>query len=148
MRSFLTVNKKPILKWQQIPEGTLYKGEVPKGYTLAISPSIGYIIVDIDRHGEKNGFEHIPQDIYKELMSTFNYKTKNKGRHCWFKYTGDVVLACKPSKYGIDIRTGGKGYVCYYKGDDITKHLPEINETSDNMNKWLIKLFYSKTLNK
>ena len=87
MRSFLVRNKRPLWKWRDIPEGVMFKGEIPEGYDLAISPGPGIIIIDIDMHGEKDGYSSIPNDIIVELSYTLNYKTRGNGRHCWLRYT-------------------------------------------------------------
>lgn len=149
MKSFLTIKKKPIVKWTKIPDGIFYEGRLPKGYDLAVSPGQGYIVVDVDRHEDgEDGFKNIPDDMREELNSTFNYPTRNNGAHYWFKYTGDKVLACKPSGIGIDLRYESKGYVVYYRNDDIRDNTHLINDSSNKMNKWLEELFYSKALNK
>lgn len=143
MRTFLGKDKRPWIKWSLIPENTYYQGEVPEGYDLCTSPSKGYIIVDIDRHGDKNGFDHIPQELWPELQNTLNYFTKNKGLHCWFKYTGNKNLKNTISKFGIDLRVGLKGYVVWYhtKYKDIRECIHLINETSKELNEWIEKLF-------
>ena len=143
MRSFLLKNKTPIIKWGYIPDGIMYKGKVPDGYNLAISPSPGYIIVDIDNHGDKNGFDIIPFEILKELTNTLHYKTKNDGMHCWFKYTGVKSLGNKSSGKGIDLRTH-KGYVVWWNDKPIEECLNEIKESSLELNEWLEGLFCYK----
>jgi len=147
MKSFLVRNKVPIIKWTHLPDNIYYEGEIPEGFDLAVCPSEGYIVVDIDRHGDKNGFDHVPEELEWELYSTLSYPTKNKGLHCWFKYTGNVNLANKPSGIGIDLRTS-RGYVVFYPRDDFRKHIHEIKESSEEMNEWLEMLFYGKSLNR
>ena len=56
------------------------------------------------------------------------------------KYTGDKPLGNKTSGLGIDLRTN-KGYVVWYHDKDIRDCINEINKTSQNLNKWLEKLF-------
>jgi hypothetical protein len=141
MRTFLTVGKKPIIKWGMLPKNTYYEGEVPRGYNLCISPSKKYVVIDVDVHGEINGFDNIPDDLKDELNKTLNYKTKNDGMHYWFKYTGEKVLANKTSGQGIDLRVGEKGYVVWYRDEDIRECKKLINKSSQAMNKWLEKLF-------
>jgi hypothetical protein len=141
MKSFLVKDKVPIIKWSMLPKETYFEGTVPEGYSLAVVPSKGYVVVDIDRHGNIDGFDNIPSDLQNELAFTLNYNTKNNGKHCWFKYTGDKPLGNKTSGLGIDLRVGQKGYVVYYPDNDIRKQLHLINGTSPRMNKWLEKLF-------
>lgn len=143
MKTFLLNGKKPIVKWGMLPENVFFEGEVPKGYSLGVSPSGKYIVVDVDVHGDINGFDNIPEYLKDELNRTLNYKTKNKGQHYWFLYTGDKKLANRTSGKGIDLRTN-KGYVVWYLKKDIRKCLDEINETSVVMNHWLESLFYYK----
>ena len=67
MRSFLLKNNKPIIVWGMLEEGTLFKGDIPEGYDLAVNPHYPYIIIDVDRHQEtKDGFDAIPKYIKKE----------------------------------------------------------------------------------
>lgn len=141
MRSFLVRNKTPIIKWGSIPNGIMFKGNIPDNFDLAIVPGPEYIILDVDKHDGKNGFDSIPQNILDELNLTFNYKTKNNGRHYWLKYTGNVNLPNKSSGKGIDLRTD-KGYVVFYPRDDIKKYEYLIKETSLELNKWLEETFY------
>lgn len=148
MKSFLCINKKPNIRWTNLPDNTYYEGPIPEGYTLAVSPSEGYIVVDVDRHGDKNGFDYIPKELEPELYNTLHYPTKNNGMHFWFKYTGNVKLLNKHSIYGIDLRIGQKGYVIWYSGDDFRKYIPKIKESSEDMNKWLQELFGVKTKKK
>lgn len=143
MKSFLVINKKPLIKWTKLSKGKFYKGDIPKGYHLAVNPSGNYIIVDVDRHGSKDGFRNIPSHLQEELDSTFSYGTKNNGRHYWFKYTGDYKLANKPSGLGIDLRTD-KGYVVWYTEQLRPENLIEsglVKETSSEMNSWLKEIF-------
>lgn len=140
MKSFLLKNKKPICKWGLIPDNTFFEGELPETYSLAVCPSEGYIVLDIDRHGDVDGFKNVPVELVTELAETFNYPTKNNGRHYWFKYSGKEILANKASGIGIDLRTE-KGYVVYYPKDDIRGQMHLVKETSTQLNNWLEKLF-------
>ena len=147
MKSFLLKGKKPIIKWGQLPNNTFFKGEVPEGYSLAVSPwgYDNYIVVDVDKHKDLNGFDNIPEIILEELMHTFHYKTKNDGMHFWFKYTGNDYLANKASGLGIDLRTN-KGYVVWYPDVDVRDCIDKFNKTSETLNEWLVELFgYKKT---
>lgn len=143
MKTFLLKEKVPIVKWGNIPDETYFEGNVPEGYSLAISPSNGFIIVDVDvdKEKSKNGFLNIPIDILEELEQTFNYSTKRGGKHYWFFYTGNIELMNKPSGFDIDLRVGQKGYVRYPHYQDIRLCLHKINNTSHQLNSWLIKLF-------
>lgn len=140
MKTFLLKGKKPIIKWGMLPDETYYEGILPEGYNLAVSPSVGYVIIDVDVSKDKNGFNSIPSNIYFEIRETLNYDTKNNGKHYWFKYTGNKELANKTSGLGIDLRTH-KGYVVYYPKNDIREQLHLIKETSQELNLWLEKLF-------
>lgn len=149
MKSFLCKGKRPIIKWSFLPDNTFFEGQVPEGYSLAVVPSGKYIVVDVDRHcDEKNGFNHLPHEIERELFQTLNYRTKNNGRHFWLKYSGEEPLGNKLSGLGIDLRVGFKGYVIWYCDTDIRDRLDEIQPTSSNMNKWLVKLFGKTYLKK
>ena len=143
MRSFLLKEKKPILKWGQIPDGYFFEGTVPEGYSLAICPHFPYVILDVDKHGNVNGFDNISFEIFKELDKHFNYLTKNNGRHYWMKYTGNKHLLNKSSGKGIDLRTD-KVYVKWYLPQDIRAYIHEVKDTSENMNNWLENLFIRK----
>lgn len=142
MKSFLLKGKRPIIRWSLLPNNTFFEGKVPDGYNLAFSPEgdEGYIVIDVDRHGDIDGFLNIPENLKHELNSTLNYNTKNKGRHYWFKYSGNKPLGNKASGLGIDLRTN-KGYVVWYPKYDLRDHLHEIKETTTEMNQWLEKLF-------
>lgn len=140
MKSFLVRGKRPIILWSVLPDNCFFEGNIPEGYKLAVCPSEGMIVIDIDKHGKKNGFTNIPPSLMFELKSTLNYPTKNNGRHFWFKYTGDKPLANKTSNLGIDLRTH-KGYVVYYPDNDIRDNLHLIKESSNQLNVWLKKLF-------
>jgi len=140
MKSFLVKGKKPIIKWGMLPDGIFYEGAVPEGYSLAVVPSEGTVIIDVDRHGKIDGFENIPKHLELELSQTFNYPTKNDGRHYWFRYTGDKPLANKASNQGIDLRTH-KGYVVYYPKDDVRNNMENVLDSSSELNLWLEKLF-------
>lgn len=142
MKSFLLVKKKPIILWGNLPDNIFFEGAVPEGFSLAISPSKGYVIIDVDLDIEKgkNGFLNIPLDLRMELENTFNYSTKRGGRHYWFKYTGIKDLGNKTSPYSIDLRTH-RGYVRYAHSEDIRNCMHLVNETSLDLNKWLEELF-------
>jgi len=152
--------KIPICKWGILPDGIMYKGKVPPGYNLAIVPGPEYIILDVDRHKDKDGFKYIPDypkavkfvfkifrikklSILDELEQTFNYKTKNNGKHYWLKYTGNKVLGNKTSGFSSDLRTD-KGYVAYWYDKPIEECLHLIKETSPKMNEYLERLFSYK----
>lgn len=143
MKSFLLKDKKPILKWGQIPDEYYFEGEIPESYSLAICPHFPYVILDIDKHGNINGFDNIPMCIKKELLNHFGYATKNKGYHCWLKYTGEQKLMNKTSGLGLDLRTE-KGYVQWYLDKDIRSYIDCVRKTSPLMNKWLEQLFTNK----
>ena len=140
MKSFLCKGKKPIIKWGMLPDNIFFEGEVPDGYKLAICPSEGYIIIDVDRHGKKDGFTNIPQHLLEELNHTLSYPTKNDGRHYWCKYSGSRNLMNKASNLGIDLRTN-RGYVIWYKENDIRSYIDEVKDTSVALNTWLETLF-------
>lgn len=148
--------KKPCCIWGNLPLNTYYQGVIPNGYNLAINPTPGIIIVDVDVDNEKckNGFNNIPARIENELFLSYHYVTKRGGHHFWCKYSGDKVLMNKASNQSIDLRIGPEvidgnivnngGYAIYYPaiyGDDIRNHLNEIKETSPLCNEWLEKLF-------
>ena len=140
MKAFLLKDKKPIIKWSMLPDEVYFEGQKPEGFSLAIVPSKGYIVVDVDRHGDQDGFEVIPHELRNELHKTLNYKTKNNGMHFWFKYSGSKPLGNKTSGIGIDLRTH-KGYVVWYPEEDVRSVLDKVNNTSKEMNLWLEKLF-------
>ena len=156
MRSFLLKDGKPLIKWDLLPDNTMYQGKIPEGYDLAVNPHRPYIIVDVDRHGDKDGFLNIPEHLKAELESTFNYPTKHNGRHYWFYYSGDKFLGNKASKLGIDLRTGNKkfsdtewthgGYVKWHPRDNmnIMDVLDKVNKSSVKLNDWLEDLFAYK----
>ena len=149
MKSFLLINGSPTVKWGSIPSNYYYEGNIPEGYDLAVAPTDNYIVVDVDKKNDKNGFDNIPIDIFLLLKETYHYNTKSGGAHFWLNYTGDKILKNTSTKYGIDLRIGAKdgnagGYVKFWpalKGDDIRNHVDEIKESSIEMNKWLEKLF-------
>ena len=143
MRTFLAKGdtKRPINHWTMLRENSFFEGKVPEGYKLCASPGPGYLVVDVDRHGDKDGFKHSPQDILDELNITFNYATKNNGVHFWFAYSGDKVLLNKASGLGIDLRFESKGYVVVYIDRDIRDYLTHMRPTSKKMNEWLESLF-------
>lgn len=140
MKSFLLKGKMPIIKWGNLPDNTFFEGKLPEGYSLAICPSKGYVVVDVDVHDDVDGFTHIPMLIQEELQNTLSYKTKNHGRHYWLKYSGNKPLGNKTSGLGIDLRTD-RGYVVWYHEEDIRDILSQVNNTSLKMNEWLEKLF-------
>lgn len=142
MKSFLLKDKKPIVKWGMIKDETYFEGDVPERYGLAICPHDPYIILDIDRHGEIDGFNNIPENITKELLTNehFRYATKNNGSHIWLKYTGTKKLLNKTSGKGIDLRTCN-GYVKWYLDKDIRNYIHLIKNTSLELNIWLESLF-------
>ena len=144
MKSFLLKGKKPIIRWSLLPNETYFEGTVPDGYNLAVSPwgYDGYIIIDVDRHGDIDGFDNIPTELKEEFMFTYHYPTKNNGAHYWFKYTGNKPLGNKASGVGIDLRTN-KGYVVWYPEEDIRNVVKAnlINNTSEEINQWLEEMF-------
>ena len=156
MKSFLLRNGRPLIKWGLLPDNTLYNGKIPEGYDLAVNPHHPYIIVDVDRHGKKDGFLSIPEHLKNELDATLHYPTKNNGMHYWFYYTGKKSLSNKASKLGIDLRTGNQkfsktewtngGYVKWHPRDTIKIEdvLWSAQPSSDNMNEWIDSLFYYK----
>jgi hypothetical protein len=140
MKTFLLRGKKPICKWGMIPDETYFEGTVPEGFSLAVSPSDNYIVIDVDRHGTIDGFDNIPKRHGYEMANTLKYTTKNNGMHFWFKYSGTKPLANKASKIGIDLRTN-RGYAVWYPSDDIRDCLNGISESSPELNEWLEELF-------
>lgn len=148
MKSFLCKGKKPIIKWGSLPDENYFEfnGKVPRSYFLAINPSKGYIVldVDVDEKNNVNGFLNIPKYIREELEKTLNYETKHKGRHYWLKYTGSKTLPNSTSGKNIDLRTH-KGYVIWYPEGDIRSRINEVKETTKKLNNWIEKLFYCKT---
>jgi hypothetical protein len=136
MKSFLLKGKQPIVKWGMLPNNIYFEGNVPEGYNLAVSPSDKYIVIDVDRHGDSDGFKNIPEDIILELEKTLSYNTKNNGKHYWLEYFGGKPLANKTSGLGYDLRTN-RGYVVWYDKRDIRNCLHLINKTSENLNIWL-----------
>jgi len=141
MKSFLVKNKKPIIKWGLLPDNIFFEGDVPDGYSLAVCPSKGFIIIDVDTHKDINGFDNIPRKLQSELNNTLNYPTKNNGRHYWFKYTGNVNLMNKTSNLGIDLRTH-RGYVVWYPDIDVRNCMKDVQSTTNVMNEWLESIFY------
>jgi hypothetical protein len=140
LKSFLVNGKRPIIKWGMLPDNTFFEGLTPEGFSLAVTPSEGVVIIDVDRHGYVDGFENIPSDILKELNMTLNYNTENNGKHYWIKYTGVEVLANKSSKIGIDLRTN-RGYAVYYPDNDIRDQMYLVQNSSETLNNWLQSLF-------
>ena len=142
---------------QLLKDNTFFEGTIPDGYDLAVCPSKGYIIVDVDNKKGKKGSKHIPKHLEVEMYNTYVYDTKNNGSHHWFKYTGDVPLQNKASKFGIDLRVSRRdinettwvngGYVKWHPRNDINPKEAEqfARETSSELNKWLQELFgYNK----
>lgn len=140
MRTFLLKDKSPILKWKHIPEESYFEGEIPEGYSLAVSPNNPYIILDIDKHGDINGFDNIPSEYLLDLSQHFCYDTKRDGRHYWLKYTGGKTLINRASGLGIDLRNN-RGYAKWYLDGDIRDYIHEIKETSPHLNSWIESLF-------
>lgn len=146
MKSFLLKDNKPIVKWGMLPDNTFFEGAIPEGYSLATCPSGNIIILDVDNKNNKNGYNHIPSNIYFELRETFNYKTKSGGGHYWIVYTGNKVLKNTSTEFGLDLRIGAKGnnaggYVKYHHTEDIRKCTHLIKESSITLNEWLEQLF-------
>lgn len=153
MKSFLLKNNTPIIKWGLLSDDVFYEGQIPEGYDLAVNPHQPYVIVDVDRHEDKDGFEHISSEIKSELEQSFYYHTKRNGIHYWLYYTGNKTLINRASNLGIDLRIGNKqisstewingGYVKWHPGNtlDIRDQIHLIKETSEKMNEWLEKLF-------
>jgi len=143
--------KKPLVNWGLLRQNTFFEGSIPQGFNLAINPTYGIIVVDVDVDKEKgkNGFDNIPHRLFLELEQTYNYDTKRTGRHYYLCYSGDKELLNKASNQSIDLRIGPKegnngGYAIFYPanyGDDIRNHLNEIKETSKELNFWLESLF-------
>jgi hypothetical protein len=153
MKSFLVKGKVPILKWGSLPNNIFFQGKVPEGYSLAVNPSEGFVVIDVDNHeGGVNGFENIPGKIHKELQKTFQYATKNNGRHYWIKYTGNKTIRNKASGKGLDSRTN-KGYAVIpkviHESVNYFNNLTEANlfestdvqRSSSELNKWMEGLF-------
>jgi len=149
MKSFLlskTTNK-PTLKWGQVSHGMYFEGPIPEGYNLAICPHKPYVILDVDnKPGKVNGWKNIPDEILRELESSFGYPT-NSGHHYWLKYTGHKHLKNKATKFGLDLRNF-QGYVKFYKPGDIRDYIHEVKETSKELNVWLEDLFTSGKIKK
>lgn len=148
MRTFLLRNGKPLIKWGSLPDNTLYEGRIPDGYDLAVNPHSPYVIIDVDRHGNKDGFLNIPEYLKCELESTLHYQTKHNGMHYWFYYTGTKKLYNKASEHGIDLRTGNSedyngGYVKWHPRNafDIIDVMWQAKQSSKKLNKWLEDLF-------
>jgi len=152
MRSFLLKNNRPIVSWGMLEEGTLFKGDIPEGYDLAVNPHYPYIIIDVDKHqNKKNGFDIIPEHLKQELSNTLNYPTKNNGRHYWFYYTGNSDLPNKASGLGIDLRVWSSdknngGYVKWHPRN--TMRIEDVlwmaQPSSKKMNEWIDHLFFYK----
>lgn len=136
---------KPIIKWGNLSQGTMFNGTLPEGFDLAISPSEGIVVIDFDVKNNKNAFDHVSDDILEELSKTLNYKTTSgNGRHFWIKYLGNKELLNRATKYGIDLRVSDKGYVKYNGDKDIRECIHLIKESSKEMNLWLEELFSNK----
>ncbi len=148
MKSFLLSNKtnSPALKWGLIPENTHFIGNIPDGYSLALSPSENIVILDVDNKNGKCGFLHIPQNILDELMLTFHYYTKSLGAHYFIRYMGNKILKNTSTQWGLDLRIGAKGsnsggYVKYYGTISVQEIEPLIKESSKDLDLFLEKLF-------
>lgn len=141
MKTFLLKDKSPTIKWGNIPYGYFFEGKVPEGYDLAVVPYHPFIVLDVDVKGDKNGFNYIPNIILSELFETYWYETKSGGRHYWIKYSGDKTLMNRATKYGIDLRCEGRGYVKWNSPDDVREIIPLINESSKKLNTWIESLF-------
>ena len=141
MKSFLCKGKHPIIRWSRLPDNTFFEGPRPEGYSLAVVPSGDYIVIDVDKHGDIDGFKSIPSKIFIGMQKTLSYPTPNNGMHYWFEYTGDKVLANKGSGKGVDLRVRHKGYVIWYPETDIRDCLHKINKSSKELNEWLEKSF-------
>jgi hypothetical protein len=148
MKTFL-LNKenKPNIPWGNLSDETYFIGEVPEGWSLAISPgNSNIIIVDVDNKNGKNGFLNIPDKQFLELEKTFNYYTKSGGKHYFLRYSGDKILMNTSTKLGLDLRIGSKannagGYVKYHHNQPIEHCVHLIKESSEELNKWLESLF-------
>jgi hypothetical protein len=146
MKSFIVKDKKPLIKWGNLPDNTFFEGTVPEGYHLAVSPSKEYIVIDVDVNLEKdkNGFQYIPKELLEELEQTYNYTTKRGGKHFWLNYGNTNNLLNISTALNIDIRLPQKGYAIYYpfnNKDDIRNHISEIKECSNELKKWIDELF-------
>mgnify|MGYP003597555947 CR=1 FL=1 len=150
MKSFLlNSDYKPIIQWGKLPKNVYFQGAIPGGMHLACSPSDNIVIVDIDKKLGKNGFEHIPLHIFKELESSFYYNTKSGGAHCFIKYTGNKILKNMSTEKGIDLRIAAKGtncggYVRWQGNIRPEECLHLIKESSKDLNVWLENLFSNK----
>ena len=146
MKSFLTKGKKPIIKWSRLPDNTFFEGKLPEGYSLAIVPGEGYIVLDVDRHGDKDGFDCIPHNIKFELAQTLHYITKNNGMHYWLKWDkNNGYVGNKGNGEGVDLRVEFKGYVIWYPKEDIRDLIGDIKEPSSKLKSWLLNQFGFKT---
>lgn len=148
MKSFLLNNlNKPTILWGNLPDNIHFLGDIPEGYSLALSPGDSNIVIlDVDCKNGKNGYDYIPQDIYLELGQTFYYDTKSGGRHYFIKYLGSKILKNTSTKFGLDLRIGSKtdnagGYVRYQGNLPINQIDPLIKESSPELNSFLEKLF-------
>jgi hypothetical protein len=147
MKSFLLYKNKPTIKWSMLKNGIFFEGNLPgKEYALAICPSENIIILDVDNKNDKNGFLHIPPEIFDELLETFYYSTKSGGAHFWIEYTGNQILLNTSTKYGLDLRIGAKpgnagGYVKYHHNVDIRECIHLIKPSSNELNLFLEQLF-------
>lgn len=158
MKSFLLYKNTPTIKFSMLPDGVFFEGELPgEDYKLAVCPTDEkMIVVDIDcKEGKSNGYDNIPSNIFKELIQSYNYKTKSGGMHVFLHYTGNEVLLNTTSKLSIDLRIGKNkitgnngGYVRWNGGVDprTIEHL--IKETSIELNEWLESLFCGVLNNK
>jgi hypothetical protein len=148
MKSFLLKNGVPIIKWGSLKDGILFQGKIPNGYDLAIAPTPGYIIIDVDNKNGKCGSKNVPKELLIEFGSTFNYNTENGGFHYWFKYTGSEKLPNTTSKLSIDLRVGASdgnngGYAKWHPRDSygIMDCIDSIKESSVELNEWIEGVF-------
>lgn len=158
MKSFLLYKNTPTIKFSMLPDGVFFEGELPgKDYNLAVCPTNEkMVIVDIDcKEGKGNGYDNIPGNIFKELIQSYNYKTKSGGMHVFLHYTGNKILLNTTSKLSIDLRIGKNkvtgnngGYVRWNGGVDPRTIIHLINETSLDLNIWLETLFCGVLNNK
>lgn len=149
MRSFLLNNKTntPNIKWGMLPDGIHFIGNIPDGYSLAISPGDSNIVIlDCDVKNNKDGYKFIPPNILNELEQSFWYHTKSGGAHFFVNYSGNKVLKNCSTKYGLDLRRGSVlgnagGYVKYNGITPVNEIEFLIKESSKDLNDFLESLF-------
>lgn len=149
MKTFLLNNESmPVIKWSHVPENHFFEGPIPENYHLAVAPTWGTVILDVDFKKGKNGYKHIPENIKKELDNTFNYKTKSGGAHYFIEYTGKKTLMNRATTIGLDLRIGkhpetglNGGYVKWNYHKDVRECISLIKKSSVSLNSWLEKLF-------